>query len=170
MNIFLAKTIEKRLSHWMLILNTTFLQCRQSCWGLQFVCSYPQINQLLSVFCRLGSENFKLRHFCCILGEAVLSACKKACGLIDMRTHIGVHPCMGAVDLIPIYPLGEEVGVEDCAKEAQGEILYVHACMWACMYVWLSGHGHYSCILFCMLCSTCLRTRWVCFDSTQWLK
>ncbi|XP_049905007.1 formiminotransferase N-terminal subdomain-containing protein isoform X2 [Epinephelus moara] len=51
--------------------------------------------------------------------EAVLSACEKACGLIDMSTHIGVHPCMGAVDLIPIYPLGEEVGVEDCAKEAQ---------------------------------------------------
>ncbi|TKS67552.1 Formiminotransferase N-terminal subdomain-containing protein [Collichthys lucidus] len=51
--------------------------------------------------------------------EAVLSACEKAFGLIDMRAHIGVHPCMGAVDLIPIYPLGEEVGVEDCAKEAQ---------------------------------------------------
>ncbi|XP_024919289.1 formiminotransferase N-terminal subdomain-containing protein isoform X5 [Cynoglossus semilaevis] len=53
--------------------------------------------------------------------EAVLSACEKACSLIDMRVHVGVHPCMGAVDLIPIYPLGEEVGVQDCAKEAQGE-------------------------------------------------
>ncbi|XP_029314304.1 formiminotransferase N-terminal subdomain-containing protein [Cottoperca gobio] len=51
--------------------------------------------------------------------EAVLSACEEACGLIDMRAHAGVHPCMGAVDLIPIYPLGEEVGVEDCAKEAR---------------------------------------------------
>ncbi|XP_072252636.1 formiminotransferase N-terminal subdomain-containing protein isoform X1 [Leuresthes tenuis] len=51
--------------------------------------------------------------------EAVLSACEKAFGLIDMRTHTGVHPCMGAVDLIPIYPLGEEVGVEDCAQEAR---------------------------------------------------
>ncbi|XP_041806981.1 formiminotransferase N-terminal subdomain-containing protein [Chelmon rostratus] len=53
------------------------------------------------------------------IGEAVLSACEKACGLIDMRAHMGVHPCMGAVDLIPIYPLGEEVGVEDCAKAAR---------------------------------------------------
>ncbi|XP_040005328.1 formiminotransferase N-terminal subdomain-containing protein isoform X2 [Xiphias gladius] len=53
------------------------------------------------------------------LREAVLSACEKACGLIDMCDHKGVHPCMGAVDLIPIYPLGEEVRVEDCAKEAQ---------------------------------------------------
>ncbi|CAK6973903.1 formiminotransferase N-terminal subdomain-containing protein [Scomber scombrus] len=51
--------------------------------------------------------------------EAVLSACEKACGLFDMRTHTGVHPCMGAVDLVPIYPLGEEVGVEDCAEEAR---------------------------------------------------
>ncbi|KAF3695159.1 Formiminotransferase N-terminal subdomain-containing protein [Channa argus] len=51
--------------------------------------------------------------------EAILSACEKAFGLIDMRTHTGIHPCMGAVDLVPIYPLGEEVGKEDCAKEAQ---------------------------------------------------
>lgn len=63
-----------------------------------------------------------------VSGEAVLSACERACGLIDMRAHKGVHPCMGAVDLIPIYPLGEEVGVEDCAKEARGEMLFVHVC------------------------------------------
>ncbi|KAM3607812.1 uncharacterized protein V6R79_014274 [Siganus canaliculatus] len=55
--------------------------------------------------------------------EAILSACEKACGLIDMRAHVGVHPCMGAVDLIPIYPLGEEVGVEDCAEEARAVAL-----------------------------------------------
>lgn len=53
------------------------------------------------------------------IGEAVLSACEKACGLIDMRDHQGVHPCMGAVDLVPIYPLGEEVGAEDCAEQAR---------------------------------------------------
>ncbi|KAM7380891.1 hypothetical protein PAMP_004161 [Pampus punctatissimus] len=51
--------------------------------------------------------------------EAVLSACEKACRLLDMCAHAGVHPCMGAVDLIPIYPLGEEVGVDDCAAEAR---------------------------------------------------
>lgn len=51
--------------------------------------------------------------------EAVLSACEKACRLIDMRAHTGVHPCMGAVDLIPIYPLGEEVGEKDCARTAR---------------------------------------------------
>ncbi|XP_061782417.1 formiminotransferase N-terminal subdomain-containing protein isoform X2 [Nerophis lumbriciformis] len=51
--------------------------------------------------------------------EAVLSACEKACQLFDMNTHSGVHPCLGAVDLIPIYPLGEDVGVHHCANEAQ---------------------------------------------------
>ncbi|XP_062390066.1 formiminotransferase N-terminal subdomain-containing protein [Sardina pilchardus] len=51
--------------------------------------------------------------------EAVLSACEQACGLIDMHAHSGAHPCMGAVDLVPLYPLGEEVGLEDCVKEAK---------------------------------------------------
>ncbi|XP_034740837.1 formiminotransferase N-terminal subdomain-containing protein [Etheostoma cragini] len=51
--------------------------------------------------------------------DAVLAACERACGLIDMRAHCGGHPCMGAVDLVPIYPLGEDVGVEDCATEAR---------------------------------------------------
>ncbi|KAJ8410611.1 hypothetical protein AAFF_G00195150 [Aldrovandia affinis] len=51
--------------------------------------------------------------------EAVLSACEKACQLIDMQSHTGDHPCMGAVDLVPIYPLGEVVGLEECGKEAR---------------------------------------------------
>ncbi|XP_077584416.1 formiminotransferase N-terminal subdomain-containing protein [Stigmatopora nigra] len=51
--------------------------------------------------------------------EAVLSACEKACELIDMRTHSGLHPRMGAVDLVPIYPLGEDVGIEDCVRESR---------------------------------------------------
>ncbi|XP_038125684.1 formiminotransferase N-terminal subdomain-containing protein [Cyprinodon tularosa] len=52
------------------------------------------------------------------IGDAVLSACQRACALIDMSAHEGVHPCMGAVDLIPIYPLGEAVGVEECVQKA----------------------------------------------------
>ncbi|KAK2905036.1 hypothetical protein QQF64_033247 [Cirrhinus molitorella] len=54
-----------------------------------------------------------------LIREAVLSACERACSLIDMNVHEGIHPCMGAVDLVPLYPLGEEVGLEDCGKEAQ---------------------------------------------------
>ncbi|KAJ8012430.1 hypothetical protein DPEC_G00042690 [Dallia pectoralis] len=53
------------------------------------------------------------------ISEAVLSACEKACCLIDMSAHEGGHPAMGSVDLVPLYPLGEEVTLEDCAKEAK---------------------------------------------------
>ncbi|XP_018611406.1 formiminotransferase N-terminal subdomain-containing protein isoform X2 [Scleropages formosus] len=53
------------------------------------------------------------------VGEAVLSACEEACRLVDVRNHIGVHPCLGAVDLIPLYPLGEDVGLEECGIEAR---------------------------------------------------
>lgn len=63
-----------------------------------------------------------ITSFVCISGEAVLSACEKACELFDMRHHSGVHPCLGAVDLVPIYPLGEDVGTDDCARESRGEI------------------------------------------------
>ncbi|XP_036417800.1 formiminotransferase N-terminal subdomain-containing protein isoform X3 [Colossoma macropomum] len=55
-----------------------------------------------------------------LIKEAVLSACEQACSLIDMNEHEGIHPCMGAVDLIPLYPLGEEVNLKDCGREAQG--------------------------------------------------
>lgn len=90
---------------------------------LSYTHSSTQINWIL--FWRIH-KTINVLHV--VSGEAVLSACEKACGLIDMRAHRGVHPCMGAVDLIPIYPLGEEVGVEDCAKEARGEMLFVHVC------------------------------------------
>ncbi|MBN3321510.1 FONG protein, partial [Atractosteus spatula] len=53
------------------------------------------------------------------IGGAIVSACVQACELIDMRRHSGVHPCLGAVDLVPIYPLGECVGLEECGQEAR---------------------------------------------------
>ncbi|MBN3282969.1 FONG protein, partial [Polyodon spathula] len=54
------------------------------------------------------------------LGGAVMSACVEACDLIDMEQHSGVHPCLGAVDLVPIYPLCESVGLGECGLAAQG--------------------------------------------------
>ncbi|KAF5903295.1 glutamate formimidoyltransferase-like [Clarias magur] len=54
-----------------------------------------------------------------LIGEAVLSASERAFSLIDMTDHEGIHPCMGAVDLVPFYPLGEDVSLEDCGTEAQ---------------------------------------------------
>jgi glutamate formiminotransferase / 5-formyltetrahydrofolate cyclo-ligase len=38
--------------------------------------------------------------------EAALAACDKALKLIDMREQIGVHPRLGAVDVVPFIPLG----------------------------------------------------------------
>ncbi|XP_069471902.1 formiminotransferase N-terminal subdomain-containing protein isoform X2 [Ambystoma mexicanum] len=53
------------------------------------------------------------------LGSSVTAACIKAFSLIDMETHDGVHPCLGAVDLVPIYPLCG-VSVSECARVARG--------------------------------------------------
>lgn len=65
----------------------------------------------------------------CATVEVVLSASEQAFSLIDMTAHEGIHPCMGAVDLVPFYPLGEEVSLEDCGKAAQGKvILLVNIC------------------------------------------
>lgn len=39
--------------------------------------------------------------------EAALAACGKALTLIDMRKQAGVHPRLGAVDVVPFIPLGK---------------------------------------------------------------
>ncbi|KAK1336517.1 hypothetical protein QTO34_002548 [Cnephaeus nilssonii] len=52
------------------------------------------------------------------LNDAVLAACVEAFRSIDMEAQEGIHPCLGAVDLIPIYPLAG-VGVEECGALAR---------------------------------------------------
>ena len=37
--------------------------------------------------------------------EGALAACRKALEIIDMRNHKGVHPRIGAVDVVPFIPL-----------------------------------------------------------------
>lgn len=37
-----------------------------------------------------------------------------------MEVQEGIHPCLGAVDLIPIYPLSG-VGVEECGAVARSK-------------------------------------------------
>ena len=39
--------------------------------------------------------------------EAALAACGKALELIDMRKQVGVHPRLGAVDVVPFIPLAK---------------------------------------------------------------
>ncbi|MEI7589956.1 MAG: glutamate formimidoyltransferase [Deltaproteobacteria bacterium] len=52
-----------------------------------------------SVFTIIGSMEGVL--------EATLCMCNKAVQLIDMRQHNGVHPRIGAVDVVPFVPLGK---------------------------------------------------------------
>jgi len=53
----------------------------------------------------------------CIL-EAAFRGIKRASELIDMRTHHGSHPRMGACDVCPFIPV-EGVTMEDCAALAR---------------------------------------------------
>ena len=46
---------------------------------------------------------------------AAFNACKKASELIDMSTHTGEHPRMGATDVIPLIPISD-VTMEECIE------------------------------------------------------
>lgn len=50
--------------------------------------------------------------------EAAFSAIKRASELIDMRTHHGEHPRMGATDVCPFVPL-EGASMDDCIEIAR---------------------------------------------------
>ncbi|XP_063284782.1 formiminotransferase N-terminal subdomain-containing protein isoform X1 [Pelobates fuscus] len=52
------------------------------------------------------------------IGRSVTSACVEGFACIDLSQHDGVHPCLGAIDLIPIYPLSD-VRPEECGLVAQ---------------------------------------------------
>lgn len=47
--------------------------------------------------------------------EAAFNAVKVASELIDMSTHVGEHPRMGATDVIPLIPISD-VSMEDCVE------------------------------------------------------
>lgn len=50
--------------------------------------------------------------------EAAYRSCKKAGELIDLNTHTGEHPRMGATDVIPLIPL-EGVTMDECVAFAE---------------------------------------------------
>ncbi|MGA2963051.1 MAG: glutamate formimidoyltransferase [Candidatus Korobacteraceae bacterium] len=52
------------------------------------------------------------------LMEAVLRGIGKAADLIDLTRHRGVHPRLGATDVVPFVPI-EGVTLEDCAQMAR---------------------------------------------------
>ncbi len=47
--------------------------------------------------------------------EAAFNATKVAAELIDMTTHEGGHPRMGATDVIPLVPISD-VTMEECVE------------------------------------------------------
>ncbi|XP_037705219.1 formiminotransferase N-terminal subdomain-containing protein [Choloepus didactylus] len=54
------------------------------------------------------------------LGRCVLAACLEAFQSVDLEVQEGIHPCLGAVDLISICPLSG-VGVEECEAVARSD-------------------------------------------------
>nr|XP_036856238.1 formiminotransferase N-terminal subdomain-containing protein isoform X1 [Manis javanica]XP_036856239.1 formiminotransferase N-terminal subdomain-containing protein isoform X1 [Manis javanica] len=53
---------------------------------------------------------------------------------IDMEDHEGIHPCLGAVDLIPIYPRSR-VGMEECGAVARWN-KFTTTCLRALTHGW----------------------------------
>ncbi len=51
------------------------------------------------------------------LEDALLEAARAAVGAIDMRTHRGAHPRIGAVDVVPFVPL-RNITMEECVALA----------------------------------------------------
>ena len=51
------------------------------------------------------------------LQAAALAVCSRALEMIDMREHAGVHPRIGAVDVVPFIPLGD-ADMQDAIKVA----------------------------------------------------
>lgn len=49
--------------------------------------------------------------------EAAVSAVRRASDLIDMRTHLGEHPRLGATDVLPFVPV-RGVTMDDCVRLA----------------------------------------------------
>ncbi|MFA5804237.1 MAG: glutamate formimidoyltransferase [Melioribacteraceae bacterium] len=47
--------------------------------------------------------------------NGTLNACRAAASLIDMRTHKGEHPRLGAIDVVPFVPVAN-VTTEECVK------------------------------------------------------
>ena len=52
------------------------------------------------------------------LRKAILALFEVALGAIDLRTHAGVHPRLGAVDVVPFVPL-EGATMDDCVALAR---------------------------------------------------
>lgn len=55
---------------------------------------------------------------------AAMRVGREAVNSIDMRQHVGVHPRMGAVDVVPLVPL-RQAGLQECAAAAKEVARYL---------------------------------------------
>ncbi|XP_040213323.1 formiminotransferase N-terminal subdomain-containing protein [Rana temporaria] len=53
------------------------------------------------------------------IGKSVVSSCVEGFASINLSVHDGIHPCLGAIDLVPIYPLSG-ITLEQCGDIAKG--------------------------------------------------
>jgi glutamate formiminotransferase len=53
------------------------------------------------------------------LMDALLESCRAAVAAIDLRTHRGAHPRIGAVDVVPFVPL-RNISMRECVDLAHG--------------------------------------------------
>lgn len=74
---------------------------------LLHVCSDPDHHR--AVFSFIGTP--------CSIGHAAFAATTKAVELIDLTQHVGVHPRIGAVDVVPFVPV-QGVSMEQCVQIA----------------------------------------------------
>jgi glutamate formiminotransferase/glutamate formiminotransferase/formiminotetrahydrofolate cyclodeaminase len=51
--------------------------------------------------------------------DAAVSAVRTAVARIDLTKHSGVHPRLGAADVVPFVPIGEDATLEDCVAIAR---------------------------------------------------
>ncbi|KAK3856085.1 hypothetical protein Pcinc_037554 [Petrolisthes cinctipes] len=55
------------------------------------------------------------------IGACVEAGCRAAYELIDLSKHEGVHPRLGAVDLVPLHPISENMSLQSLGHTAAGE-------------------------------------------------
>jgi hypothetical protein len=69
--------------------------------------------------------------------DGLLGSIRAAVERIDLREHRGVHPRVGAVDVVPIVPLGD-TSLDDCRELARE----VGSAAWRVMHVPVYFYGH----------------------------
>jgi glutamate formiminotransferase/formiminotetrahydrofolate cyclodeaminase len=77
--------------------------------GVKFISAEPDKDYNRSVVTFIGEPNAAV--------EAAFAATQTACQLIDMSTHKGEHPRIGATDVVPFVPV-TGLTMQDCVKLA----------------------------------------------------